>query len=130
MLSTCSSFATSHSLVFNASKTQLICFSRTSEFPSTCFIFNGHKLNLGLSVKHVGHILCFNLSDTDDIVCVKKDHTRKANCMLYSFSCYDPLVKMKLFRLQLLPVSIWVSFMVLFFLCCKVIGDNLQQHIM
>ena len=37
----CSSFAALHSLVFNASKTQLIRFSRTSESPSTCFFFDG-----------------------------------------------------------------------------------------
>ena len=112
MLSACSSFATSLSLVFNASKTQLIRFSCTSGPPSTSFFFNGHKLDFSCSVKHLGHILCSNLSDTEDIERVKKDLTRKANCMLHSFSCCNPLVKTKLFSSFCLPLygsALWSS---------------------
>ena len=41
---------------------------------------------LSHSARPLGHILSFILSDTDDIVRVKKDLVRKANCMLRSFS--------------------------------------------
>ena len=71
MLDTCSSFASSRSLLFNASKTQPVCFSRTSSSycsPAASFFFNGLELNLNHSAKHLGHILSSNLSDTDDIV--------------------------------------------------------------
>ena len=61
-------------------------------------------LDLSRSVKHLGHILSSNLSDTEDIECVKKDLTRKANCMLHSFSCCNPLVKTKLFSSFCLPL--------------------------
>jgi hypothetical protein len=75
MLDTCTSFASSHSLLFNASKTQLVHFSHTGS--SLCspasFSFSGSELNLCHSAKHLGHILSFNLSDTDDIVRIKKD---------------------------------------------------------
>ena len=101
MLYTCSSFASSRSLLFNASKTQLVRFSRTCSSyycsPAASFFFNGLELNLSRSAKHLDHILSSNLSDTNDIVRVKKDLVRKANCILHSFSPCNPLVKTKLF---------------------------------
>ena len=84
MLSTCTSFAeAAHSLVFNASKTQLIRFSRSycsSNNSPSSFLFNGLTLQLTRSVKHLGHILTSDLSDTEDIERVRKDFLRKANC--------------------------------------------------
>ena len=78
MLDTYSSFASSHSLMFDASKTQLVRFSRLC--PSAPhFLFNGLKLYLSQSAKHLGHILSYNLSDSEDIIRVKKDLVRKAN---------------------------------------------------
>ena len=64
------------------------------------------------SAKHLGHILSSNLSDTDDIVRVKKDLVRKANCMLHSFSPCNPFVKTKLFEsfcLSLYGSALWFS---------------------
>ena len=48
MLDTCSSFASSHSLLFNASKTQLVRFSRLCPSDSSAphFLFNGLELHL------------------------------------------------------------------------------------
>ena len=76
------------------------------------FFFSGLELNLGHSAKHLGHLLSFNLSDTDDIVRVKNDLVRKANCMLHSFSPCNPLVKTKLFDsfcLSLYGSALWFS---------------------
>ena len=63
-------FASSRSILFNVSKTQLVCFSHTCMFficfPAR-FSFNVSELNLSHSAKYLGHnILSFNLSDTDD----------------------------------------------------------------
>ena len=81
----CSSFATSHNLIFNADKTQLIRLSRTPKAFTTCFFFNNRHLQLTNSVEHLDHILHSNLSDDEDIVHVRKDLTHKANCMLATF---------------------------------------------
>ena len=67
MLKTCSHFASTHRLIFNANKTQLVRFSHSniSSFDSisaTTFYFGGQKLRLSQSAKHLGHILCCNLS--------------------------------------------------------------------
>ena len=89
MLDTCSSFAATHKLLFNASKTQLVRFPHSdpsSDSHPVCFFFTDLELHLSNSAMHLGHIPCSNISDNDDIV---RDLTRKANCMLYSFT---PLV--------------------------------------
>ena len=117
MLNTCSQFATTHSLLFNTSKTQLVRFSHSNflsfdSINATTFSFGGQKLQLSQSVKHLGHILYCNLSDNEDISSIKKDLTRKANCMLHTFSCCDPHTKTTLFCsvcLSLYGSSLWMS---------------------
>ena len=111
MLDTCSSFASSHSLMFDASKTQLIRFSHLYPLIPLHHTFNGLKLHLSQSAKHLGHILSYNLSDSEDIIRVKKDLVRKASCMLYSSSC-SSLVKIKLLSrvcLSLYGSALWFS---------------------
>ena len=105
------------SLIFNANKTQLAHFSHSifssiDSINATTFCFGGQKLQLSQSAKHLGHILCCNLSDNEDISSIKKDLTRKANCMLHTFSCCDPLTKTMLFRsfcLSLYSSALWMS---------------------
>ena len=94
MLEVCRSFAVSHKLEFNASKTQLICFYAPSVAPVTPFIyFNSTLLSYSNQVVHLGHILTNNLNDTMDIMRVVKDLNRKANFVLCTFHAADPFVK-------------------------------------
>ena len=115
MLRTCSSFAESHSLIFNAGKSQLITFARTpSATASTSlnFSFCGQSLPLCETVSHLGHTLSSDFSDDADIVSTKKAFCRKANYMLYTFACCDPLTKTNLFRnfcMLLYGSAIWSS---------------------
>ena len=106
-------FAKSHSLVFNAAKTQLICFSQT---PSTVkldranLVFLDSALTINSSVTHLEHILRSDLLDDDDIVAVTRDICRKANCVLQTFSCCDPVVRTNLLRcfcLSLYGCGLW-----------------------
>ena len=80
-----------HSLLFNASKTQLIQFSQLcppSDLHPTSFLFNGQVLHLSNSATHLGHILAYNLSDNLDIEQAKKDLICKTNCMLKLLSSF------------------------------------------
>ena len=80
MLSICEYFTISHGLVFNAGKTQLICFCRRSSVKQVPIIlFNNTKLPYLDSVVHLGQILTFSLDDKDDIIRVIKDMNCKAN---------------------------------------------------
>ena len=71
MLSICSSYAISHRLEFNASKTQLICFHTLPFHPYAALILlNDVKLEYSDKITHLGHTctLTYNLNDTEDIM--------------------------------------------------------------
>ena len=111
MLSICSSFASHHGLVFNAKKTQLICF-RT--FKSNCILpticFENVTLKYTDEIKHLGHILNYNLDDGPDIIRALKDLNKKANSVLCTFCSADPVVKtylIKMYCLSLYGYHLW-----------------------
>ena len=88
MLNTCSSFATSHNLIFNADKTQLIRFSRTPEALSTMQLFLHiivaiFRLRTQLSTLVISFIQMIKIL----FVCRKISLIKLANCMLHSFLC-------------------------------------------
>ena len=93
ILDTCRRVANSLSLFFNAAKTQLICFSSCASDTTSApkFVFLGESLSLCNTVTHLGHILSHDLSDAPDIRVKAKYLAKKANYMLYSFSCCDQL---------------------------------------
>ena len=67
------------SLVFNAVKTQLICFSQKSStvnLDRVNLVFLDSALTFNSSVTHLGHILRSDLLD-DDIIAVTQDCVRK-----------------------------------------------------
>ena len=66
MLNICCRYAFQHGLKFNANKAQLICFCK-SKFCST-ILLNDTILEYSDEVKHLGHILSYNLDDNADIV--------------------------------------------------------------
>ena len=111
MLSICGSYATSHGLVFNAAKTQLICFRlRPTSSPLPIIHFNEMELQFVDQVTHLGHILHYDLNDKHDIIRATKDLLRKANCVLYKFSAADPFLKsflLKSFCLSLYGSCLW-----------------------
>ena len=72
-------FAESHGIRFNASKTQLICFRRTSQPDRSRFWFCGQLLPSVDSVLHLGNTLQYDLSDNLDV-------QRKSMALIYSSS--------------------------------------------
>ena len=65
MLKRCYQFAQSHSLVFNADKTQLVCFGSAVQCTPN-FQFLGHSLKFCSTVRHIGHISSHDFSDAPD----------------------------------------------------------------
>ena len=62
MLAICTSFASSHGLLFNTEKTQLILFRRNANnLPNDIIKFNGVTLQYSEYVQHLGHLLTYNL---------------------------------------------------------------------
>ena len=81
-------------IIWSSNKTQLICFQlRGGSAGYPLFTFCGTSLQYSVSVSHLGHIVHFNLDDTEDINRAIKDLCRKSNHLLITFSSCDPLVK-------------------------------------
>ena len=49
-------------------------------------------------MSYLGHILSCDLYVKEDIISVKKNMCRKANCMLHTLPCCDPLTMTKQFQ--------------------------------
>ena len=80
MLKICCNYASNNGLEFNSSKSQLICFRKSSRSTHPISIhMNGQLLHLSDEVCHLGHILSFNLCDRNDILRATKDFNRKLN---------------------------------------------------
>ena len=110
MLAHCEEFAESHGIRFNASKTQLICFRRTSQPDRSRFWFCGQLLPSVDSVLHLGNTLQYDLSDKLDVQRKSMAFIRQANSILHCFRAADPPTKMRLFRaycLSLYGCSLW-----------------------
>ncbi len=68
LLKECEAFASEFDITFNASKTQLICFSnRPMTLPNGVFRFNGVALQFKDILTHLGHTLHRKLDDEVDI---------------------------------------------------------------
>ena len=111
MLNICCDYASRHGLEFNTSKSQLICFRRSSRYTSSAsIIMNGEPLTFSDEVCHLGHILTYNLHDKNDIIRATKDFNRKSNFVLSTFKNVDPSVKsflIKSFCLSLYGCNLW-----------------------
>ena len=93
MLAICTSFASSHGLLFNTGKTHLILFRKNaSKLPNDVIKFNRTTLQYSEYVQHLGHLLFFNLDDKEDVSRATKKFIRTANTVLCTFWFADPFV--------------------------------------
>ena len=111
MLAICTSFASSHGLLFNTGKTQLILFRKNaSKLPNDVINFNGTTLQYSEYVQHLGHLLSFNLDDKEDVSRATKKFIRTANTVLCTFRFADPFVLtylLKSYCLSLYGCTLW-----------------------
>ena len=104
MLSICQSYADDHGLLFNATKTQLICFRSCKSYrflPVTVLQYKDEAI-------HLGHVLSFDLNDGPDITRALKDFNRKANlCTFHAADCFVKCFLVKLYCLSLYGCCLW-----------------------
>ena len=80
LLRECELFASDHNLIFNAAKTQLICFRSSPKVKCIGkFSFSGHLLEFSDTVTHLGHVLHCSLDASDDIKRATLEMCKKAN---------------------------------------------------
>ena len=101
LLHQCEVFAAEFGIIFNANKTQLICFRPASaklSLEHCTFFFMGERLKFSESVTHLGYVLQSHLSDSEDIKRAMVEMCRKANFILQTIPSCDPVVLTKLFH--------------------------------
>ena len=88
----CEEFVGSWGLIFNASKTHLICFGSQSSTSCSANIhfYTPFSWCCGASWSSLRH----DLSDSNDILCNVWDLIRKANLILYTFSDADTVLSL------------------------------------
>ena len=60
------------------------------------FLLDGQSLNFSDTAIHLGHLLCYNLDDTEDVARVYFEMCRKANSILHILGSYSPPVQNQL----------------------------------
>ena len=88
MISICEEFAKSHSIVFNPSKTKLLCFNLDplSEIPP--IYLNGVQISIVEHEKHLGNYISTNISDRNIIANVC-DLYQRSNLLISDFRVCD-----------------------------------------
>ena len=105
MLTHCEEYGESHGIRFNASKTQLICFRRTSHPYSSRFWFCSQLLPLVDSVLHLGSTLQHDLSDKLGIQCKMMAFIHQANSVLCCLRPLTLLPRCGCFMLTVSPIT-------------------------
>ena len=106
LLDSCTEFGECNDVCYNAAKSVvMVCRSRLlKDVMIPDFFLNGAKLNEVSSVKYLGHVLCNDLSDDEDIVRATRQLYCRGNILLRSFHMCSTEVKLSLFRTYCYPV--------------------------
>ena len=111
LLDVCSDFGIRHDVCYNETKSVvMICRSPLLKDAATPdFVLNGARLEVVESIKYLGHVLCCDLSDDDDIVRATRQLYCQGNILLRAFHMCSENVKLSLFLpiaiLCILPIS-------------------------
>ena len=100
MLNICENFCTVSNLQFNPSKTVCMCFRRGANVSLPSVSLCGVELTWSDEVKHLGHKLCFNLSEKSEISFKRGDLAGRTNVLLSQFGNMDHIVLLKIFKAQ------------------------------
>ena len=64
MVKICENFAKSHNIVFNSSKTKLLCYNKDPQTVIPPIYLNGEKVSVVEHGKHLGNFLSTNIYDS------------------------------------------------------------------
>ena len=67
MIKNCENFAKSHNIVFNSSKTKLLCYNKESQTVSPPIYLNGEQVSVVEHEKHLSNFLSTNIYDRNII---------------------------------------------------------------
>ena len=81
MMQICENFAKSHNIVYNFSKTKLLCYNKNSQTVIPPIYLNGEQVSVAEQKKHLGNVLSTNIYDKNIIrnVC---DFYKRSNLLI------------------------------------------------
>ena len=100
MLRVCEKYCSKYLLQFNATKSVCVCFSRiVPDALPDLFLF-GDRMCWQSHVKHLGHVIMYNLSEDNEITLKRGDLAGRVNSLLTKLPNVDDNIVMKLFNCQ------------------------------
>ena len=96
MMTICENFAKSHNIVFNLSKTKLLCYNKDPQTVIPPIYLNGEQVSVAEHEKHLGNFLSTNIYDRNIIsnVC---DLYQRSNLLISDFRVCDCITLDSLF---------------------------------
>ena len=106
----CEEFSISHDVVYNSKKSSvLVCRNKAmAHADPPVFTVNGSIIGESDKLKYLGHIICNDMSDDDDMMRQIRQLYAQGNVLSRRFHMCSPEVKNVLFRtfaLRYIPVS-------------------------
>lgn len=100
MLSECENYCSKYLLQFNATKSVCVCFGRSVPNTLPDLFLLGDKMSWQSHVKHLGHIIMYNLSEEKEIAFKRGDIAGRVNTLLAKLPSVDNSIVMRLFNSQ------------------------------
>lgn len=115
LLDVCTEYGLEHDITFNPVKSVCLAFL-PKWFPNSSLCdpsLSSYNLKFVEKVTYLGHIICSDLSDDDDILSQKRKLCVRANMLIRKFSKCSESVKITLFRSYITPIyctSLWQKY--------------------
>jgi hypothetical protein len=100
MLLLCEEYCETSKLQFNPTKSACICFRKCKDLDIANVSLTGNELQWVDEVKHLGHVIMYNLSEKAEIVCKRSDLVCRTNVVLSNFCNMDHSVLLKIYMSQ------------------------------
>ena len=100
MMKICENFAKSHNIVFNSSKTKLLCYNKDPQTVIPPIYLNGEQVSVVEHEKHLGNFLSTNIYDRNIIsnVC---DLYQRSNLLISDFRVCDCITLQNILHLKI-----------------------------
>ena len=113
LLNVCDKYGNDNDILYNVTKSQLMLFDTLKIGNNTGIKLGSMVMNYVSSYKYLGHIICNNLSDDEDIKSKLRCLYGRSNILLRKFYFCSKSVKHKLFMSYLSSVylcSLWIKY--------------------
>ena len=105
LLCACEVYSLEHAIIYNSKKSTVVVCRNKAMMNAVCpsFIVNGDVIPESEKVKYLGHIICSDLSDDEDIMRQRRHYMIKGMLFLEVSICVRSLLRIRYFVPFVLP---------------------------